>query len=61
VARIFEGLGRFRSVPAPVAIPRAAVKVHWHDRYSGDPGNRWLRELLLALHGERRSRAGGGA
>jgi DNA-binding transcriptional LysR family regulator len=56
VARIFEGLGRFRSVPAPVAIARAAVKVHWHDRYDGDPGNRWLRELLVELHGDRPSR-----
>lgn len=57
VARIFEGLGRFRSMPAPVAIPRAAVKVHWHDRYGGDPGNRWLRELLVELHGERVGRS----
>lgn len=50
VARIFEAAGRLRSLPAPVAIPRAAVKVHWHDRYSGDPGNRWLRELMVELH-----------
>jgi hypothetical protein len=47
---MFAELGRFRSVPAPVAIPRAAVKVHWHDRYAGDPGNRWLRELMVELH-----------
>jgi DNA-binding transcriptional LysR family regulator len=52
VARIFEGMGRLRSLPAPVAIPRAAVKVHWHDRFGGDPGNRWLRELLVTLHGD---------
>jgi DNA-binding transcriptional LysR family regulator len=53
VARIFEGMGRLRSLPAPVAIPRAAVKVHWHDRFGGDPGNRWLRDLLVALHADR--------
>jgi DNA-binding transcriptional LysR family regulator len=50
VARIFEGAGRFRSLPAPVAIPRAVVRVHWHDRFGGDPGNRWLRDLMVELH-----------
>lgn len=50
VARIFEAAGRLRSLPAPVAIPRAAVKVHWHDRFAGDPGNRWLRGLMVELN-----------
>jgi len=23
--------------------------VHWHERFEGDPGNRWLRELVIEL------------
>jgi DNA-binding transcriptional LysR family regulator len=56
VARAFEAQGGFRTVAAPVAIPRAAVKVHWHERFTADPGNRWLRELLVELHGDRPAR-----
>ncbi|MGH8746813.1 MAG: LysR family transcriptional regulator [Burkholderiales bacterium] len=49
VARVFEESGRFKSLPPPVAIPAADVGVHWHERFERDPGNRWLRELLVEL------------
>jgi hypothetical protein len=32
-----------------VPIPFADVGVHWHERFDRDPGNRWLRELVLEL------------
>jgi hypothetical protein len=35
-----------------VPIPPADVGVHWHERFDGDPGNRWLREQLLDLFTE---------
>ena len=49
VARVFERRGRLKSLPPPVPIPPADVGVHWHERFDGDPGSRWLREQLLDL------------
>jgi DNA-binding transcriptional LysR family regulator len=49
VARVYEKRGRFKSLPPPVAIPAAEVAVHWHQRFDGDPGNRWLRDQLADL------------
>jgi DNA-binding transcriptional LysR family regulator len=49
VARVFEQRGKLKSLPVPVPIPPADVGIHWHERYDGDPGNRWLREQLLDL------------
>lgn len=30
----------------PLALPRLPVKQFWHARFHGDPGNRWLRDLI---------------
>jgi DNA-binding transcriptional LysR family regulator len=49
VARVFERRGRLKSLPPPVPIPPAEVAVHWHERFEGDPGNRWLRETVIEL------------
>jgi DNA-binding transcriptional LysR family regulator len=49
VARVYERRGNFKSLPPPVPIPPADVGVHWHERFEADPGNRWLREQLVAL------------
>jgi len=53
VARVYEAGGRFKSLPPPVPIPLADVGVHWHERFDRDPGNRWLRELILELFAEK--------
>jgi DNA-binding transcriptional LysR family regulator len=53
VARVYEQGGRFKSLPPPVPIPPADVGVHWHERFDRDPGNRWLRELILELFAEK--------
>jgi DNA-binding transcriptional LysR family regulator len=52
VARVFERMGRFKTLKPPVGLPPADVRVHWHERYDQDPGNRWLREVLLELYRE---------
>ena len=49
VARVFERRGKLKSLPPPVPIPQAEVAVHWHERFEADPGNRWLRELVIEL------------
>jgi DNA-binding transcriptional LysR family regulator len=52
VAAVFERLGRFKTLALPIELPRTDVRVHWHERYEQEPGNRWLRELLAALYAE---------
>jgi DNA-binding transcriptional LysR family regulator len=49
VAKVYEQGGRFKSVKPPVAIPPADVGIHWHQRFDRDPGNQWLRDLLVEL------------
>jgi DNA-binding transcriptional LysR family regulator len=49
VARVYERSGGFKSVPPPVPMPAAEVAVHWHERFAGDPGNRWLRDQIIEL------------
>jgi DNA-binding transcriptional LysR family regulator len=49
VARVYERSGAFKSVPPPVPMPAAEVAVHWHERFAGDPGNRWLRDQIIEL------------
>ena len=53
VARVFERRGKLKSLPPPVAIPTADVGVHWHERFESDPGNRWLRELVIELFAQK--------
>ena len=52
VAQVYERQGRFKSLAPPVPIPQAEVAVHWHERFEGDPGNRWLRDLVIELYSE---------
>lgn len=34
-------------VPVPIAVPELEFIQIWHRRYDGDPGHRWLRDLVL--------------
>lgn len=49
VARVYERRGHLKWLPLPLPIPQADVGVHWHERFEADPGNRWLREQIIAL------------
>jgi DNA-binding transcriptional LysR family regulator len=53
VARVFEQRGGLKSLAPPVPIPTADVAVHWHERFEADPGNRWLREQVTELFGQK--------
>jgi len=26
--------------------------VHWHERFEADPGNRWLRDVMVDLYSD---------
>jgi len=53
VARVFERRGKLKALPPPVPIPPAEVAVHWHERFEADPGNRWLRGLMVELYSDK--------
>lgn len=53
LAQAFARMGRFRTVELPAPIPSFDVRLLWHERHERDPGNRWLRELIIELHGEK--------
>jgi DNA-binding transcriptional LysR family regulator len=52
LAEVFRGLGDFAVWRPRVGLPAFDVGVHWSWRYAGDPGGRWLRELVVELFGE---------
>jgi DNA-binding transcriptional LysR family regulator len=52
VARVFERRGKLKTLPPPLPIPQAEVAVHWHERFEPDPGNRWLRDVMVELYSE---------
>jgi DNA-binding transcriptional LysR family regulator len=49
LARSFAGRLDVRILPPPVEVSGFAIRMAWHDRRQGDPGNAWLRGLLLEL------------
>lgn len=49
LAQTFAGEAGLRVLPLPLDVPRIDIRQHWHQRYHHDPGNRWLRQQLMAL------------
>ncbi len=39
----------------PITLPRFPIAVAWHGRWDGDPGHRWMRELLIEVAREERA------
>ena len=39
--------------PLPIPIPSFDVSVYWHERVENDGANRWLRDTLVDLFGDR--------
>ena len=48
----FASMGDYAVWRPRIGLPPFAVSVHWYWRFTGDPGNRWLRELIVALFRE---------
>ncbi|QYZ70072.1 LysR family transcriptional regulator [Neotabrizicola shimadae] len=43
-------------LPLPFALPPFTLSLLWHPRMEGDLAHRWLRDLVVAVCGERRGR-----
>jgi DNA-binding transcriptional LysR family regulator len=40
------------ALPAPLRLPRHSLDLLWHERFSNDPGHRWLRDLVAEISRE---------
>lgn len=45
--------GPFTQLKLPFNLPQSTISLHWHRRFHEDPGNAWLRGLIVSLFGER--------
>jgi len=52
LADTFMALGDYVVWRPRVGLPKFDVSVHWFWRFTNEPGNRWLRERVIALFGE---------
>jgi len=43
-----------RLLASPIAFPPYSVRLYWHERVHGDPGNAWLRQLIAGLFSRER-------
>jgi DNA-binding transcriptional LysR family regulator len=53
IAQGFAATGGYAIVEPPVAGRDFIVSLHWSRRFEADPGNAWLRELIVRLFGTR--------
>jgi DNA-binding transcriptional LysR family regulator len=49
LSQAFAQMGKYKVWMTNVGLPAFDVSVHWYWRFEGDPGNRWLRELIASL------------
>lgn len=49
LGRIFSEYKAIRIVDTPIALPRFALRQHWHPRYHHDEANSWLRRLIKEI------------
>ncbi|MDB5941543.1 MAG: transcriptional regulator, LysR family [Ramlibacter sp.] len=50
IARGFAEEGGYAIVEPPFPLRDFAVSLHWSKRFEADPGNRWLRQAIVALY-----------
>lgn len=49
IARLFAQAGGYAIIEPPFALRDFTVSLHWSRRFEADPGNAWLRQLIVAL------------
>ena len=52
VAQMYAEMLPLKIMPPPIKLPTYDTKLFWHERFHGDPANRWLRALYLDLFGD---------
>jgi len=49
---IHERMYKIKLFDLPFATPTYLIRQHWHERYTQDPSNRWLRRLISTIYSE---------
>jgi DNA-binding transcriptional LysR family regulator len=49
LGRNLASAGCIKILPLPFELPHYYIMQHWHERYSQDPANRWLRTVMAEL------------
>jgi DNA-binding transcriptional LysR family regulator len=49
LGRHLASAGHIKALPLPFEVPPYFIMQHWHERYSQDPANRWLRTVMADL------------
>lgn len=57
VGEVFAQIADVAVLEPPYKMPSFDLKQHWHRSQHDDPGNRWLRGIVLELFGESKSTA----
>jgi len=52
IARIFAATDNYEIIEPPFPLRDFTVSLHWSKRFESDPGNRWLRQTIVALFSE---------
>jgi DNA-binding transcriptional LysR family regulator len=52
LARLFCRDGRLVMQPFPSPLEEVRIQVFWHQRFEEDAANRWMRELVVRVHGQ---------
>lgn len=52
IARGFAQEGGYAIIEPAFPLRDFTVSLHWSKRFESDPGNRWMRQSLLALHAD---------
>lgn len=52
VGMLFSRIADIQVIEPPIPIPEFDLKQHWHRSQHEEPGNRWLRHIILELFGE---------
>jgi DNA-binding transcriptional LysR family regulator len=52
IAKVFAAEGGYAIVEPPFPLRDFTVSLHWSKRFEADPGNRWMRETIVALFSE---------
>ena len=57
LGRIVASAGRIKLMPLPFPIAPYYVMQHWHERYTHDPANKWIRGMIAELLREKEAPA----
>lgn len=53
IARQFAAAGGYALIEPPFPLRDFTVSLHWSRRFEADPGNQWLRQLIVGLFSEK--------